>query len=231
MVLRALAVVSLFIVSGCATTAARPTYPPRLQALEQVLAAAEGLPCTAGLQPVPAAPVEVGVFGGVPYHSFSNGQVEVNAYGDPGDLVGLEAGTQAQDPGVQQCLVDFVAATALQPVDQQRVRAIGLQPRVDRQPFLTVEVTPANGPDAYGAWWISLERLEAIAAAKLPPDQVEQLTVTNTAWVAPPRTYYRVRPLPYVRYRPYRPPAVRVYVPSYSRHRHRGYVHRAAPAR
>lgn len=227
---RAVLVASLVVVTGCATTSNRVTYPPRIQAMEQVLAAAEQHPCTAGLHAIPATPVEVGVFGGVPYHSFSNGNVEVNAYGDPGDLVGLEAGTQSQDPAVQQCLVEFVASQALLAQDQQRVRAIGLSPRVDQQPGLAVEVTPANGPDAYGAWWISLERLEASAAAKLPPEQQEQLTTTETTWVAPQRTYYRVRPAPYVRYRPYRPARVRVYVPSYTRQRG-GYVHRATPLR
>lgn len=225
--MRVLLVTSLVVLASCATTSSHTTYPPRLQTLEQSLALADQYPCTQGLQPIPATPIEVGVFGRVPYHSFSNGNVEVNLYGDPGDLVGVEAGTRLEDEGLKQCLVQFAAATALLPEDQARVQRLGTQPAVDRQPNLTVEVTPRNGPDAYDAWWISLERVEAIAASRAP---VEQLTIAESAWVAPPVTYYRRPYRPFVRYRPYRPARVRVYVPSYTRSRG-GYVHRAVPVR
>lgn len=224
--MRALLVVAL-AVSGCATTSSRASFPPRLQTLDQVLALADQQACTQGLQPLPATPIEVGVFSGVPYHSFSNGNVEVNLYGDPADLVGVEAGTRLDDVGLKQCLVQFVAATTLTAEDRDRVLRVGVLPAVDRQPSLTVEVTPREGSDAYDAWWISLERVDAIAASKAPPEQV---TVSQSAWVAPPPTYYRWTPRPAVRYRPYRPARVRVYVPSFSRSRG-GYVHRAVPVR
>jgi hypothetical protein len=213
--------VVLALVSGCASqqqVVRAPASPPRIQPLATVLANAEQYPCVAGLHAIPATVIDTGVFQDVPYQSFSNGTVEVNAYGDPGDLVGLEAGTRAEDPGVQQCLVQFIAAHALDPRDQQRVQRMTAAPAIDQQPGLTVEVTPRTAADAYDAWWISLERPEAIAASRAPPEQLAEVTQPQAEW-APPPTYYRRPPRTYVRYPTYRPvpPMRRVFVPTYTR--------------
>jgi hypothetical protein len=129
--LRLTLVSSLVGLLGCASssqnTVAASRWPPRLQPLENIIANAEQFPCAAGLHSIPATVVEVGVFANVPYQSFSNGTVEVNAYGDPGDLVGLEAGTQTQDPALQQCLIQFVAAQTLSASDRQRVERGGVR--------------------------------------------------------------------------------------------------------
>lgn len=213
----------LLVVSGCVTTRhvqmQPPASPPRIQALETVLANAEQYPCVAGLHAIPATVIDTGVFKDVPYQSYSNGNVEVNAYGDPGDLVGLEAGTRSEDPAVQQCLVQFIAAHTLVESDRQRVMRMTAAPMLDPQPGLTVEVTPRTAPDAYDVWWVSLERPEEIAAHRATPDQAAQMTVTQNEWQPPPTTYYRRPARVYVRYPPYRPPApaVRVYVPTFRR--------------
>jgi hypothetical protein len=224
--------IALLMLSGCASRQAvtRPSEPPRIQPLEVVLASAESYPCVAGLHSIPATQIDIGVFGNVPYQSFSNGNVEVNAYGDPDDLVGLEAGTQTEDPALQQCLLQFIAAQPLLAADQQRVQRFTPAPGLDQQPGLSVEVTPRDGPDAYGAWWISLERPEAIAASKAPPEQVAAVTTSQTQWAPAPPTYYRRPARVYVPYRSYRPPGVRVYVPGFRRSRG-VYVHPAVRIR
>ncbi len=214
---------SAVMLVGCATTTqqvVRPAAPPRIQALDTVLAAAEQYPCVAGLHAIPATVIETGVFQDVPYQSFSNGTVEVNAYGDPGDLVGLEAGTRTEDPTTQQCLVQFIAAQTLSETDRLRVLRMTAAPLVDPQPGLTVEVTPRTAADAYDAWWISLERPEAIAAARASPEQTAQVTQAQNEWQPPPTTYYRRPPRAFVRYPSYRVvprPGVRVYMPGFSR--------------
>lgn len=215
-------VASLLGLLGCAsstqnTVTAASRWPPRLQQLDAVIANAEQFPCTAGLHSIPASVVETGVFANVPYQSFSNGNVEVNAYGDPGDLVGLEAGTQAQDPALQQCLIQFVAAQTLSDTDKQRVERFTPTPALDVQPGLNVEVTPPTAPDAFNAWWVSLERTEAIAEAKAPPEQIQQMAQPAAQWQPPPATYYRRPPRPVVVYRSYRPAPVRVYPPRFNR--------------
>lgn len=212
----------LFVVTGCASRQQQvvrgaPPQPPRIQVLDAVLATAEQYPCVAGLHSIPATVVEVGVFGNVPYQSFSNGEVEVNAYGDPGDLVGLEAGTRSEDPALQQCLLQFIAAQPLLAADQRRVLQLTVAPALDQQPGLSIEVTPRTAPDAFDAWWISLERPEAIAAAKAPPEQVVAVTTPHAQWAPAPPTYYRRPPRVYVRHPTYRPPGVRVYVPGFRR--------------
>ena len=224
--------VGLLVLSGCAgTQAARRTdEPPRIQPLATVLASAETFPCAAGLHSIPATVVEVGVFGNVPYQSFSNGNVEVNAYGDPDDLVGLEAGTRLDDPALQQCLLQFIAAQPLLQADQQRVQQLTVAPVLDQQPGLSIEVTPRSASDAYDAWWISLERPEAIAAFKAPPEEVAAVSTPHTQWNPAPPTYYRRPVRTYVRYPTYRPVGVRVYVPGYRRTRG-GYVHPAVRIR
>lgn len=220
--LRLTLVSSLVGLLGCASssqnTVAASRWPPRLQPLENIIANAEQFPCAAGLHSIPATVVEVGVFANVPYQSFSNGTVEVNAYGDPGDLVGLEAGTQTQDPALQQCLIQFVAAQTLSASDRQRVERFTSAPALDVQPGLNVEVTPPTAPDAFNAWWVSLERSEAIAEAKAPPEQIQEISQPAAQWQPPPPTYYRRPPRPVVVYRSYRPVApVRVYPPRFNR--------------
>ncbi len=217
---------------GCASQqrVARAPLPPRIAALDEVLARAEQSPCVAGLHAVPASVVELGVFKDVPYQSFSNGNVELNAYGDPGDLVGLEAGSRNEDPALQQCLISFIAAQALTGADQQRVLRFTPAPALDAQPGLTVEVTPRTAPDAADAWWISLERPESIAQAKATPEELATVSQPQAQWAPPPTTYYRRPPRVYVRYPTYRVPAPRVYVPGFSR-RAGVYVHGAIRAR
>lgn len=195
-----------------------PASPPRIQPLDTVMAATEQYPCVAGMHPIPATVIDTGVFADVPYQSFSNGNVELNAYGDPGDLVGLEAGTRTEDPATQQCLVQFISMQTRSQADQQRVLRMTAAPSIDQQPGLTVEVTPRTAPDAYDAWWISLERPAEIAAHRAPPEQLAQVTQPQDQWAPPPVTYVRT-PRTYVRYPTYRPvrPTMRVFVPRYTR--------------
>jgi hypothetical protein len=207
---------------GCVTqqqVVRPPSTPPRIQPLDTVMAAAEQYPCVAGLHPIPATVIDNGVFTDVPYQSFSNGTVELNAYGDPGDLVGLEVGTRNEDPATQQCMVQFISMQTLSQADQQRVMRMSAAPAIDQQPGLTVEVTPRTAADAYDAWWISLERPAEIAAHRAAPEQLAQVTQPQEQWAAPPPAAYVRVPRPYVRYPTYRPvrPAVRVYVPRFTR--------------
>lgn len=220
--LKSLAVLTLLVASGCArrqVVTRPPPEPPRIQKLDAVMAAAEQYPCVAGMHSIPSTVVDIGVFGNVPYQSFSNGSVELNAYGDPDDLVGLEAGTQTEDPALQQCLIQFIAAQPLMAADQQRAQRMTPVPVLDQQPGLSIEVTPKEAPDAYGAWWISLERPEAIAWAKAPPEEVAAVTTPQAQWAPAPPTYYRRPSRVYVRYPTYRPvrQSVRVYVPGFRR--------------
>lgn len=213
-------VVSLALV-GCASsrsTVATSRWPPRIIPLDQVMANAEQFPCVAGLHDIPASVIEIGVFANVPYQSFSNGNVELNAYGDPGDLVGLEVGTKVDDPALKQCLIQFISGQTIdQQGDKARVLALTPAPALDQKPGLSIEVTPPNAPDAFEAWWISLERPEAIAEAKAPPEQIQEVTQPQAQWAPRPVTYYRRPPRPYVRYPSYRAPAVRVYRPNFTR--------------
>ena len=218
---RLLAVVTLISLSCASQQQAvrAPSSPPRIQPLDTVMAAAEQSPCVAGMHPIPATLIDTGVFTDVPYQSFSNGTVELNAYGDPGDLVGLEVGTRNEDPATQQCLVQFISMQTLSQADQLRVMRMSAAPMIDPQPGLTVEVTPRTAPDAYDAWWVSLERPAEIAAHRATPEQLAQVTQPQDQWAPPPPAAYVRVPRPYVRYPTYRPvrPTVRVFTPRFTR--------------
>lgn len=221
--MKKLITLTLLALAGCASssqnTVATSRWPPRIIPLDQVMTNAEQFPCVAGMHDIPASVVDIGVFANVPYQSFSNGNVELNAYGDPGDLVGLEVGTRTEDPALQQCLIQFLSGQTIDQNDRARVLAFTPAPGLDQKPGLSIEVTPRTAPDAYDAWWVSLERPEAIAEAKAPPEQIAQVTQPQAQWAPRPVTYYRRPPRTYVRYPTYRPPAVRVYTPNFTRRR------------
>jgi hypothetical protein len=218
---------------GCSSrqrVAERPQLPPRVQPLETVLSNAEQWPCLQGLHEIPSTVVDVGDFRHVPYESFSNGNVELNAYGDPSNLVGLEAGTRTEDPSLQQCLIQFVAAQTLSEQDRNWVLRFTPSPALDRMQGLSAEVTPSNAPDAYGAWWISLEMPENLANARASAEELAVISQPHAQWAPPPPTYYRRPARTYVRYPTYRPVGVRVYVPGFVRP-HGVYVHSAVRVR
>jgi len=216
----------LFVVAvvstGCVSrqrVVERPLLPARVQPLENVLANAEQWPCVQGLHEIPSTVIDVGDFRHVPYESFSNGNVELNAYGDPSNLSGLEAGTRVEDPALQQCLIQFIAAQTLTAQDRDWVLRFTPTPALDRVPGLTAEVTPRNAPDAYDTWWISLEMPENLASARASAEELAAISQPHAQWSPPPRTYYRRPARTYVRYPSYRPVGVRVYVPGFVRPR------------
>ncbi len=192
----------------------------RFEALEVVLANAAISSCVRGLQPIPATVIDVGVFKNVPYQSFSNGSVELNAYGDPRHLVAVEVGTRIEEPALKTCLIEFMTAQSLFERDRLRVAAFDATPRSTTQDGLTIETTDATASDAYGAWWISLEVTEQVSSATATDNEVQTLSTTPDGWSSPPllSTPDSVRTSsPYSTYPSYRPSGGRVYVHGYTR--------------
>lgn len=185
------ALAAMLIGASCATSPAPRTElaassAPRFEALAAILSAAEQWPCTRGLMPIPATVIDVGLFRNVPYQSFSNGSVELNGYGDPVNLVAFEAGTKAEDPALKACLIQFVASQALFAGDRARVVAFDSSPRSETERGLTIESTPASAPDAYGAWWISLELTKEVGGAAATEEELANLSTTSSNWSPPP---------------------------------------------
>ena len=187
---RCLTFIPALLLVACAP--ASPTLVPgpaarsRIQPLDAVLADARTSPCVGGLHPIPATVIGEGIFRNVPYQSFSNGPVELNAYGDPEDLVGLEVGTGLPDEFIQRCLIGFLSQQVNERSAGDAVRRLTLVPQTIHQGGLQVEVTPATAPDAYGAWWVSLEVPGRIAGAAATDAEMAHLAVERGIWSAPP---------------------------------------------
>ena len=138
------------------------------------------------LEQIPATTIDNGIFRNVPYLSFRlNEFIEMNVYGDPDDPASVEFGIygrHSSNDKARRVLRSFLAGFLS---SKQEVGAIYGIPFAGGKECLgdfCIKITPANAPDAYGAWWISLynskkldaARLDDVAYAKLtrPPGQI-----------------------------------------------------------
>lgn len=187
------ALVMTLLFSACATAprVAVTRHVARFKSLEVILANAEQTSCTQGLHPIPATVIDVGVFKNVPYQSFSNGLVEFNAYGDPNHLVAIEAGTKDESAKLKGCLVSFIAMQARAPRDREQV-LIAMRGRTVTPDGLVIETTEPNEPDAYGAWWLSLEAMSQVSDATASNGEVTAMSSSAVDWavVGPPPPQY-----------------------------------------
>lgn len=244
--MRTLALIS--VLAGCATesstVASQQSREPRLERLSTVLETAASSPCLKGLQQIPATVIDVGIFKNVPYQSFSNGVVELNAYGEPDNLVALEAGTKTDNEVTRQCIVSFIGAHALFARDRMRALQFGTNVRSEFADGMTIETTPPTAEDAYGAWWFSLELTHHVAGAAATAVELDAIVTPANRWGQTPSTNsnglstpplvsetlpasgYSAAPLNTGTYSSYRPPTSggRVFVNGYTR-KNGTYVH------
>ncbi len=132
---------------------------------------------------IPATAITVGEFRNVPYKSFRvNRDIELNIYGDPNDPAGLELGIyggRSNDPKAQHILRAYLAGFLTTRAELAALYSLDLKGGIKTAGDLTLEITPKNAPDAYGAWWISLYNAKDLAAAKL--SDVEYAALTKPA--------------------------------------------------
>ena len=123
------------------------------------------------LEEIPATIIDTGVFKNVPYKSFRvNQDLELNVYGDPNDPAGIEIGIygrRAGDQKLRRFLRSYLAGYLTNTEEVAALYSLGLQQGLATAGMLTIEITPPDAPDAYGAWWISLFNKKDLAAARL----------------------------------------------------------------
>jgi hypothetical protein len=132
------------------------------------------------LEQIPATVVDSGEFKNVPYLSFRvNGSIELNIFGDPEDPAGIELGIYGAKRGssklrrlCREFLVSYLnARTEIQAVYQLNENG-GVRDAGD----MTIEYTPPDAPDAYGAWWISAYNKKHLAEVRLDDTEYAKLT-------------------------------------------------------
>ncbi len=174
----------LVVFSGCAASQKQlaGAHLARFETLDVILANARSSTCLQGLEPIPATVIDVGIFKNVPYQSFSNGLLEFNAYGDPSNLVAVEAGTKEQDEALKSCIVQFLSQQTLSAADGARVGSASLRSHSETTDGLTVETTTADAADAYGAWWLSLELTGDVPSAAASSTELATITTPSSSW-------------------------------------------------
>ena len=132
------------------------------------------------LEQIPATVVDVGDFKNVPYLSFRlNGSVELNIYGDPENPAGLELGIYGMkhsDARLRRICREFLVSYLNTRAEIQAVYQLDENGGLHTVGDMTIEYTPANAKDAYGAWWLSLYNRKQLAGVRLTDAEYAKLT-------------------------------------------------------
>ena len=129
---------------------------------------------------IPATAIHNGEFKNVPYSSFRiNKNGELNIYGDPDDPAGLEIGLYGSRGGsdkFRKIIRGYIAGFLTTRQEIAALYSLPLSGGIATAGDLTIEITPRNAPDAYGAWWISLSNRKSLAAVRLSDTKYARLT-------------------------------------------------------
>jgi hypothetical protein len=120
---------------------------------------------------IPATVIDVGDFKNVPYKSFRvNNDIELNIYGDPENPAGVELGIYGPRSGkmrLRKILRGYLAGFLTTREEIGALYSLNLDKGITRAGDLTLEITPKDAPDAYGAWWVSLYNRKDLERVRL----------------------------------------------------------------
>lgn len=132
------------------------------------------------LEQIPATTIDNGEFRNVPYLSFRiNEFIEMNVYGDPDDPAGVEFGIygrHSSNEKARRVLRSFLAGFLSTKAEVGAIYSIPFSGGRECLGDFCIEITPANAPDAYGAWWISLYNPKKLEAVRLGDAEYAKLT-------------------------------------------------------
>lgn len=135
---------------------------------------------------IPAVKVDVGVFRNIPYRSFRvNRDIEFNIYGDPASPAALEFGLygrRVNDTKMKKLLRTYLAGFLAKREEIAALYDLDLKGGERRVGRLTLEITPPDAEDAFGAWWISLYQ----------PDALDELRLSDSAYAVLTRPAHEV---------------------------------------
>lgn len=161
----------------------------RLSTFRQTLLLLSQQTWASNLRQIPATVIDAGVMKNVPYLSFRcGGNYEVNVYGDPANPAGVEigiSGNLTRDPLAKSRCERFLNSLLNDAADMNVISKLDWSKDLKVRDGLTFEVTPADAPDAYGAWWISVYSEPALNLSRASDAEIVQITTprneTNAA--------------------------------------------------
>ncbi|MGA2788094.1 MAG: hypothetical protein ABSF60_11255, partial [Verrucomicrobiota bacterium] len=115
-----------------------------------------------GLKQVPAAVINHGVWGNVPYISFrcASGGYEINVFGDLNRPAGIQIGAMSylsQSTGAKSNCVNFICSVLANADDRKMIRALNLnQKDLEKKGGMTFETILPGEWGSYGGWWVSV---------------------------------------------------------------------------
>jgi hypothetical protein len=128
---------------------------------------------------IPATVIDVMDFKNVPYKSFRvNNDIELNIYGDPENPAGVELGIygpRSGDMRLRKILRGYLAGFLTTREEIGALYSLNLDKGIAQAGNLTLEITPKNAPDAYGAWWVSLYNRKDLQRVRLSDAEYAKL--------------------------------------------------------
>lgn len=128
---------------------------------------------------IPATTIDVGDFKNVPYKSFRvNEDIELNIYGDPEDPAGVELGIygpRSANRKLRKVLRGYLAGFLTTRAEIAGLYSLGLDKGLTQVGDITIEITPKDAPDAYGAWWVSLYNRKTLQRVRLSDAEYARL--------------------------------------------------------
>lgn len=186
--------------TAAVTPTTKPTPGQRIPAWSDVLNTLLKQKWATNIQQIPATVIDTGVLQNVPYQSYRCGEdYEVNIYGDLDHPAGIEIGvyrTLLDRDDVKRNCIAFIASVMTDKTDADLVRSVNRTKDKIARGEISVEVTPATDPDAYGGWWVSVYNQTALDNAKASPAELNQITVARDNPVTPPASPQPVQPKP-----------------------------------
>lgn len=132
------------------------------------------------LEQIPATTIDNGYLKNIPYLSFRiNELVEMNIYGDPDDPAAVEFGAYGRFSShdkTRRTLRSFLAGFLASRREVAAIYSIPFSGGQECAGEICFKITPANAPDAYGGWWISLYNPKKLEAARLDDAEYAKLT-------------------------------------------------------
>jgi hypothetical protein len=130
---------------------------------------------------IPATVIDSGEFRNVPYKSFRvNQDIEVNIYGDPEDPAALEVGIygrRAKLDRLRRLLRSYMAGYLTTRDEISKLYNLPLDGGVATSGNLTLEITPPNAPDSYGAWWLTVYNKKALGKVRMSDKEYARLVI------------------------------------------------------
>lgn len=132
-------------------------------------------------QQIPATVIDNGVFKNVPYISFrANDFLEMNIYGDPDDPAGIELGAYGPMRSMEEThklLRQFLGSYLTTVAEIKALYSMNQKGDLKQVGPISLEITPPNAPDAYGAWWISFYNEKKLNKIRLSDKEYQKLTL------------------------------------------------------